>query len=82
MIGDGNHDVGSYEGTKHFPDEAADRTWHVHSDNTWGWGVFCDECHTPRSYRNSRNPEPVAYGTSSISPNVDRFMSTGDPTGA
>jgi len=27
-----------------YPPDDSDRTWHMHDDGTWGWGIKCDIC--------------------------------------
>jgi hypothetical protein len=28
------------------PPDDSPKTWHVHDDEGWGWGISCDECYT------------------------------------
>lgn len=27
-----------------YPPNDSDRTWHMHDDDTWGWGISCSVC--------------------------------------
>lgn len=43
-----------------YPASDSKETWHVHDDDTWGWGVSCDdpEYHPGRGF--AKQPAPMA----------------------
>ena len=46
-----------------YPPDNSDRTWHLHDDDTWGWGISCTECLGPPrkgTYRNPNRPPGAA----------------------
>lgn len=33
-----------------YPADDSDKTWHVHDDGSWDWGINCEVCHSGRSF--------------------------------
>lgn len=39
-----------------YPSNDSKDTWHVHEDETWNWGINCDDCYAGRGFELQRAP--------------------------